>query len=178
MSDPAPSIRRDVTLTEQDLIDAHLLHARRLQATPWFWYFPALTAVIILGLSLLDTDWSPGALALSTAIAIVFGVLVAMGLRLLPKFLIPRRAPRMYREQPELGRPSTITLTPAAYSAAQPNSHMEMPWGDFLRWSEDDRAVLLYRGRYLFNLLPKRAFDPDERALIVSWLEQAGVPKF
>jgi hypothetical protein len=178
MSQSVAAIRRDVTLTEQDLIDAHLLHALRLQATPWFFYFPVLTALILLGLSLSEGDWAPAKLAFSTGIAILFGAMVAVGLRLLPKFLIPRRAPRMYREQPELSRASTVVLTPEIYSATQTNSHMEMPWSDFLRWSENDRIVLLYRGRYLFTPLPKRAFGPGESALITSWLERAGVPKF
>jgi hypothetical protein len=46
-----------------------------------------------------------------------------------------------------------------------------------VKWTENRRAILLYRTDQTFNFIPRRALTDAFRAALMAELERAGVPK-
>ena len=43
-----------------------------------------------------------------------------------------------------------------------PNAETQMKWSSFIRILESDAIFMLFHAELIFNIFPKRAFDPSE----------------
>jgi hypothetical protein len=57
------------------------------------------------------------------------------------------------------------------------NGVSEKPTEDFLKWAENDKAILLYRSDRQFNFMPRRVVGEAFHRALLAELNRAGVPK-
>jgi hypothetical protein len=180
MSEAAPTraIEREVALTEQDLIDANLLHARRFAASGGYRKLLILSFCAILVLGLADGHWSWRGTALLIGFDLLFIAVVAVGLRIANEMLIPRQARKTHREMAAVRGAYAVVVTPEGISFSRPDNYSKAAWSDFVKWTEDERTLIIFNSSRIFNTLPKHDFEPDEIAQIRAWIEGAGVAKY
>ncbi|HSG34155.1 MAG TPA: YcxB family protein, partial [Sphingomonadaceae bacterium] len=59
-----------------------------------------------------------------------------------------------------------------------PKGESRLDWSDYYRWAEDERLVLLFQSRILYNMIPKSALSRGQLDEIRGHLEFAGVRKY
>ena len=79
-------------------------------------------------------------------------------------FLAPHYARSNYRKQKTLHYPVTISWSQAGLKSASSNGEWTVPWGDYLKWAENAKVILLFQAPRLFQMLPKRFFDAEQVA--------------
>lgn len=89
---------------------------------------------------------------------------------------VPRLARRQYREQRNLHEDHSAEITDQGYRVTSATGRSHIAWADYLRWTEDDRLVLLYVSSVFYQILPKRALTPDALHAMRKHLDAAGVP--
>jgi hypothetical protein len=156
------AIRRNILLTEVDVVAANRLWARRFALSPAAWICPVLTGAIIA--------------ALGAGLAAAFAVYI---LSWVVNFIwIPFGARRSFRETPGVRRPTDYVLGPDRVSYEQENSTGSMALGELVRWSANARYILLFTTRLTFYILPKAALSDEEVSRLSGWLDEAGVRRF
>jgi len=74
------------------------------------------------------------------------------------RFLLPRRARRIFAQQKNLQQPFEIRWDDDGLRGVSERGSSHTPWSDYLKWSQDDRIILLYLSDVMFQMLPKRCF--------------------
>jgi hypothetical protein len=142
------------TLTADDHVAANKLFMLKYATSRWpliFWL--GCTALLlgmffVLALQMHDAPCAP-------AVYICFTVLVA-----LPFFQYfvsaSTLARRSYAGQKTLQHPMTVSWSTEGFRSIAQQGDWNIAWGDYLKWAENDKVILLYQGAHLFNMLPKR----------------------
>lgn len=65
-------------------------------------------------------------------------------------------ARKAYAAQKTLQHPMTVSWSAEGFRSIAQQGDWNIAWGDYLKWAEDDKVILLYQGPRLFNMLPKR----------------------
>ncbi len=124
--------------------------------TAELWLLGELTPEIV-------SSWS---LILPIAAAVV-------GLYLLSYYAyLPWNARRIFNQQKEYSAPFEIELTPEAMLAFSQYGYSSRPWGEFHKWREDERLLLLYLSDVLYIVIPKRFLDEQQAAQIRALLRE------
>lgn len=139
------------------------LKARDLQSALWLQIAPRIEFALV-GVFLLVLDlcvlWANFFGPVHVQNHQIGWVLVLANIMLLQFFaLIPVRASRLYRQRKMLQREFQITVSSDCLDFRNENGCMQLPWGDFRQWMENDILFLLYPSAGMFEAIPKRFFQ-------------------
>lgn len=86
-------------------------------------------------------------------------------------------ARKAYAEQKTLQQPITVTWSEEGFRSKGQQGDWNVPWNDYLKWTEDSKVILLYQSARVFNMLPKRVLTPaqieDFRQLVATHIKRA-----
>lgn len=71
-------------------------------------------------------------------------------------------ARKAYAAQKTLQHPITVTWSEEGFRSTAQQGDWNVPWNDYLKWTEDSKVILLYQGPRVFNMLPKRVLTPAQ----------------
>lgn len=137
-----------------DVRAAHKLHAQQSRLTTWAGYFViGLVAIMTaLGIPFALQGRFPWTLLLFPAIALGVWAFYRF-------YLLPRQLERVFEQQKDLSAPFTVDLTDTGFEWRNEFGSSRIPWGDFVKWKENQEMVLLYRSDYTYYMLPRRIFE-------------------
>jgi hypothetical protein len=145
-----------------DLKAAQDLHARTSKFARW---------MIIILVGVLALFIITGAVfALKNSMSwtfLTFPVLILGFLALYRYWLRPYQIKRVYTQHKELASPFEMELTEDGYNIKNDYGAGKIPWGDFAKWKEDQKIILLYRTDNMFNMVPKRLLADETQAQYV-----------
>ena len=73
------------------------------------------------------------------------------------------RAIKIFEQQIDLHQSVEISWDQEGFRASTSNAQSITPWGDFVRFRETARMLLLYRSDVIFHMIPTRAFENREQ---------------
>ncbi|MFK3781404.1 YcxB family protein [Agrobacterium sp. NPDC089420] len=86
-------------------------------------------------------------------------------------------ARKAYADQKSLQHPMTVAWSDEGFRSTSQQGDWNIPWSDYLKWTEDSKVILLYQGARVFNMLPKRVLTPaqidDFRQLVAANIKLA-----
>jgi hypothetical protein len=86
-------------------------------------------------------------------------------------------ARKAYAAQKTLQHQMTVAWSQEGFRSTAQQGDWNIPWGDYLKWAEDDKVLLLYQGPRVFNIVPKRVLAPgqvdDLRQLVAANIKPA-----
>lgn len=86
-------------------------------------------------------------------------------------------ARKAYKAQKTLQHPMTVAWSDDGFRSTAQQGDWNIPWGDYLKWTDNSKMILLYQGPNLFNMLPKRVLTPaqiyDLRQMLVAKVKRA-----
>jgi hypothetical protein len=74
------------------------------------------------------------------------------------RFVLPRRARRIFAQQKNLQCPFEFRWDDDALLGVNERGSNRTPWSDYVKWAQDDRIILLYLSDAMFQMVPKRCF--------------------
>ena len=90
-----------------------------------------------------------------------FGFLIGIYL-LYCSVAIRRYFKRLYRNDKRFQNDFTAEIAEGGIHMVTPNAETQMKWSGFIRILESDAIFMLFHAELIFNIFPKRAFDPSE----------------
>ena len=78
--------------------------------------------------------------------------------------LIPMKLKKLYAQQKVFQQPIEVELLPEGISFAHAHGSGVMPWGHIHKWVESKDLFLVYHSDALYNVIPKRYFQPPASA--------------
>lgn len=75
---------------------------------------------------------------------------------------LPYRIRRTFKQRKDLQRSCSFTATPEGLRFASEGVEGVKPWGDYLKWREGRKVLLLYISDGHFQMIPKRFFESGE----------------
>ena len=166
------------TLTEQDYIGANRLHS--LAAYKRLRNYRVWLIVVLLYWALLFFSGNchcirAAVTSAAYALAVATAIVIACGM--LGQLVLPSRARRLYRQNKLTQQEQRVSITPEAIVFDAANYHVSQPWGDFIRWGENSRFILLYANDRAFHILPARVLTEELRGAIRQAFERVGLRK-
>ena len=113
------------------------------------------------------------AVAVALAIVVLFYGLLAVRHAILPPFIVRRE----FKERRSAHDVHYVTWSQDSYRVRGPTMQSDVPWGDYWRWRENGRVLLLYVSSRQFQLLPKRLLPPGAVEDVRAHLDKAGVKR-
>ena len=157
------------TLTEQEAVAAALLV---LNKQLWAKRSFRLLLWTILGLLLIAGLLDPSALRRPLLLAMIG---MAIVLVLMIRLVVPFHAKRHFRQAAALRDEIEVTWDDEGVGFSGAHGNSRLVWGEFHRWAENDRLVLLYQSQMLYNIIPKRALTAEQVGELRRSLEAAQV---
>lgn len=155
-----------ISLTPQDLLAAWRLQRRNSVAVTISRFVPILLIAIYawsIWPNVVDYGWEAAFQDVTMPILVV--VLVASNL--LQEFvLLPRRAQKILEQQKGLGGEITYDWDQDGLRVTGETGHSRLAWGDYVRWLEDDRVLVLFQSDNILNLMPKSRLTSKQAAEI------------
>lgn len=156
-------------LTQRDFSEAYTVHRNRMNWKKWvrrvFISIAGLfTAVVLFGF-LLNPSWEQGKALMPLFVLVPMWIAV---LWLLPWWLMRRQ----FVQQPGAHGPRTLTLNDGGASWKWSGGSSAIEWKNYIRFTEGRNHVLFYTSPACFNILPKRALNPDQLGELRALLEQ------
>jgi hypothetical protein len=144
-------------ITEQDYVHAQWL---RIKPRNRLW----LLAYLFVGLGLLA---APVAIMVSLHESATGAILafVLLGAAALTPASVRRSWRRIYECQPSLRGTHHIEFSDTGMVWESPHSSGRTDWGVFVSCRESPQMFILFQSSNLFNMLPKRWFGEDQRAV-------------
>jgi hypothetical protein len=144
-------------LTERDLLEAQGKHGG-------FWskglrivgLFSAAVGLVSLAM---DPKQYPGAVG-----AVFFGLFLAFGLRLLVRL--------SFRRDKRLQDQFEVLVSDSGMEVSSSTVTSKYGWSAFTRYVESKNLFLVYQASQVFNVIPKRAFTPEDLNSFRSMLHQ------
>ena len=156
--------------TFNDYVEANRKHSRfsRVRTIGWLIIAPILLAgFILMGIDE-STQGSSTPIVSYIPVLVVFGLMSPWGMRLL--YYV------RWRYQPSLHGMIGYEISDASVVVTTDTSRSEMKWETFTRFKESKNLFMLYTGRYLFYMIPKRGFTGESEATEFRELVQRKVP--
>jgi hypothetical protein len=145
----------EVLLDADDYAAAQALHTRWTARRTLFSLAAIVGGIVLV---LLSHHWT-----IVAGCALIGGAVSgAITFETLRRFLIPRRARRLFAQQKNLRRPTVFHWDDHGLSWTSVQSSGTTPWTDYLKWRENEHMFLLYHSDLMFQMLPKRAFRDAE----------------
>jgi hypothetical protein len=146
-------------LKQKDFFDSFVAHRSRSAATKWFWRLVTtivclLVAVGIFNLAAHRNSQSAG----DSARLMIFPFFWAVLVWVMPWWV----AKRQFSKQPLAHGPKTIIADTAGIHWRWTGGSADVEWRGFIRWLECKSEILLYTSPACFNIVPTRAFTPEQ----------------
>ncbi|GEM_PF-1009575 len=140
-------------VTEGDLFDAQLLHARPGGAKTLLFLF----ILLVFGYYLYrEVGVAPGTLAGG----FLGGLVGFVGyFALFLKF----KCKKIYRQQRNLQLPYEFSWDSSGIEMKNEMGKGRIEWSDFVKFKESKKVILLYQSDALFNIVPKTAFENEQQ---------------
>jgi len=146
-------------LTQRDFVDSFIAHHNRRRLERWSYRVVALFFFILAAMSLLLFVLQPTTDALPTVGPVFW--FAACGLILL--WVQPRWAARnQFSKQPRVQSCRTLVADTAGIHLRWSGGSSDLEWKNFIRWFECKSNFLLYSSPASFDIVPKRAFSPEQ----------------
>jgi len=156
-----------------DFMAAQKLHTYRGWLSSCLNYFS-------IGLMALMTLLVIGAVILGSANWPLFMVpALLLGLGVLGRYvLVPQRLAKLFAQQKDLSAPFEVEIDDAGFHFQNSYGDVRIPWGDFIKWKENQEMLLLYRSDVMFHMLPKCLFqNQGEIHFVLDKLREKKVPQ-
>ena len=172
--------RVEFTYTPQDFIDAQNLHWLRAVLG---WKF--LRTILILGslLSLLYfylaylSDESISTMILSGLAGFAFSAVFLVVLSTINRlFFIPRSQRKAFSQMKEYTGQNSFTLNDETILITTLRGQTELPYTDFVKWTENQKTVILYRTDRLIHFIQKSKTETSFQKFLIGNLAQAKIP--
>ena len=75
---------------------------------------------------------------------------------------LPWKTRRIYRQQKALQRELTYRFDDSGVFASNENGQSTTPWGDYLKWKQNDHMILLYLSDCMYQMIPKMLFERSD----------------
>jgi hypothetical protein len=155
-------------LTQRDFYDSFMAHRRRTPALMWsFRLLFGLTFIFpVIGVAVLATDRQAEVVTVAPlfALAAFWAIFI---------WVIPWWSARsQFWQQPAAQGSKTMTLDGSGIHWRWRNGQAHIEWTNFIRFLESKTVFLLYTSPACFNIVPKRAFAPDQTDSFRSLLEE------
>ncbi len=85
-------------------------------------------------------------------------------------------AQRIFSQQKDISKPYEVEITPDAFITSNEYGYSKRPWGDFRKWKEDQKLLLLYYSDVLYTPIPKRFLSDEQLAELRTHLSECQVP--
>ena len=157
------------TLTEEEAVAAAVLV---LNKQLWAKRSFRLLVWAILGLLLILGLLDPRALMQPFLLALIGAAIV---LFLTIRMVVPFHAKRHFRQAAALRDEIAVTWDDEGVSLSGAHGNSRLAWGEFHRWAENDRLVLLFQSQMLYNIVPKRVLTAEQVDDLRSKLQDAHV---
>lgn len=109
---------------------------------------------------------------------VIAPVLFLVGFALWKFALIPWLTARNFRQHKELGGPFEISLADEGLDFRNAYGNGHSSWDTFVKWKENENALLLYRSGAIYNLIPKRFVESDsDMEFVRAKLQQHAIPE-
>ena len=142
------------TPVQDDLLRAFKLHYPLFQPKR-FVFFIAFCALIGLAMAILAGDTTGTETVAIIASMMAFGTAMIIVLQTFVRlWWIPRHIGRVFKQQADLRKETTISWNDEKLSLRSINAHSDLPWNEFHQWCRNDRMLLIYRSELLFNFFP------------------------
>jgi len=105
----------------------------------------------------------PGGLAGAVALSALGSLLLVFSLPVLIVLLLgPRAARRNFRVVPAFQAPLHYRWDEEGFTSETVSGHSMNRWPSYRRWLENDRLLLLWPHPATYQVLPKRALEPEQ----------------
>ena len=84
-------------------------------------------------------------------------------------FFLPWRITKIFRENPNLAKPTRTTLADEGLLLGTSRGQVRMPWSLIKGWKVNSKMLLIYQSKVTFNAYPRRCFTSD--ADFTAWIE-------
>lgn len=109
---------------------------------------------------------------------LAWAVLALVGLMaVLHYWVLPRQSRRQFQQLAALAEEVQMIWDEQEVTFTRTRATATFAWNEFYRWSENDDLLLLAQSEAYYNIVPKRALDPEQSADIRRCIEQAGLKK-
>ncbi len=154
----------EVQQTVQDYLRAQRLHFRpRPLIRGVFWALGTITLIAVADEIYIISHG--GVLARGwwlVPLAIAYGAFLFL-------IYLPWRIARIFRDNPNLARPTQTTLDSAGLILGTSRGGVRMPWSMIKGWKANRNVLLIYQSRVNFSTYPRHSFASD--ADYATWLE-------
>ena len=144
--------------TFNDYVEANARHSwfNRVRTIVWIIVAPLLVAGFILMALDKTNQFSSKSVLSYLPVLVVLALMSPWGMRLLVYM--------RWKHQPTLHAVISYEITDGSVVVTTVTSRSEMNWETFTRFRESKNLFMLYAGRYLFYMIPKRAFAGETEA--------------
>ena len=115
---------------------------------------------------------------LERPISFFLPLIIFLGIYPLYRYLLlPNRVKKIFSQQKDLSSPFEMEFTDTALVASNEFGNSNRPWGNFIKWKENDDLLILYHSDILYTIIPKRIFTaPEQVEKVKAFLEKSNVP--
>lgn len=146
-----------VQLQEADYVSAVRLH-RRWDTKMWSIVIGGVGCYLVAGLFMLI--FAPAEQKFWAYVLFGTAIFLSALMAWMQIWGIPRGVRQRFKQNKALARSYDIGWNDEKLTVDGDDLHAGIKWTDFIRWREDDSLFLIYSGRILFRIIPKRCF-PD-----------------
>lgn len=139
--------------------------AQRLHATP-----RGITLFVVLFGAAVFLSWLHERVGVSGATLLSGCIGAVAGLLGLYFVFLPLKCARIYRQQRSLRAPFQFSWDESGISMRNELGEGRLAWGDFVKFEQNAKVILLYQSDVLFNVIPKSAFTSPEQ--LADFMEQ------
>lgn len=143
----------EVQIEASDHLAAQRLHTRWTRRQ-----LLAHAAVVVVGASLMLAPL-PMPWAFIVGAALIGGAVGgAIGREITRWIWLPRRSRHLFHQNKAMQRPYAFEWDRDTLLCSSDAGSHRQPWGDLVRWREDERVLLIYITDALFFVVPRRSF--------------------
>ena len=163
------------TLTADDYVAANKLFIVKYSTSGWLLVCWLMFVALLLGsLFMLALRFPGGPFMALLYICVAIVIAIPLYEYFFGAAVFARKA---YASQKSLQHPMTVAWSEAGFRCMAQQGDWNIPWNDYLKWTEDGKVVLHYQGTRVFNMLPKRVLTPaqidDFRQLLAANVKRA-----
>ncbi|MGC1376765.1 MAG: YcxB family protein [Anaerolineales bacterium] len=86
---------------------------------------------------------------------------------------LPRQIKKLFTQQKELSLPFELEITETGLLTSNELGNSTRPWGNFAKWKENEKLLLLYHSDIMFSIIPKRIFsEPQQVETVKAFLQK------
>lgn len=162
-----------------DLLAATWLTVRKR----WLWsgaakYLGVLTAVFFAIMTVSSKDISPPELLINLVSGFAFSAVCFAAMLLCWLWCVPRNVRKTFKQMELEGQDVQYLVSDGGIEIQDATTNLKLPWSKWLKWTENDRFLLLYRTDLNAHFVPKELVEPELVGSIKKNLALAKIRQF